>query len=208
METLLPLDPGWVERALRHLFRGGVVALPTDTTYGLAASLEGPAGMEKIFRLKGRPPEKALPLLLPSLSRAEGLGFRFSAGAKRLALRFWPGPLTLVLKRPPSLPSWFAPGLPTAAVRVPGHGVALALLEATGWLAVTSANRSGGREALTASEVKAAFLGDKDLLVVDGGAAPGGRPSTVVDAAGESPRILRRGALSERELEEVWHGPI
>lgn len=206
METLRPSDPRWLDAALAHLARGGVVALPTDTVYGLAASLQGPEGTERILRLKGRPAEKALPVLVSSLSRAEGYGFSFSDGARRLALRYWPGPLTLVLPRPPSLPTWFAPGLSTTALRVPGHGVALALLEAAGWLAVTSANRSGGPEALSAGEVAAVFSGEDDLFVVDGGPSPGGRASTVVDATGGTPRVLRRGPLSEAEVEEVWHG--
>lgn len=205
MATVGASDPRWLELALAHLALGGVVALPTDTVYGLAASLADAGGTARIFRLKGRAGEKALPVLVPSLSRAEGYGFSFPEGARRLALRFWPGPLTLVLPRSPLLPSWFAPGLSTTALRVPRHGVALALLEAAGWLAVTSANRSGGPEALTAEEVAAAFSGE-DLLVVDGGPSPGGRASTVVEATGETPRLLRRGPLPEAELLEVWYG--
>lgn len=208
MKTVRPSDPRWMDITLAHLNRGGVVALPTDTVYGLAVSLEGSEGTAKILRLKGRPAEKALPVLVPSLSRAEAYGFSFSPGARRLALRYWPGPLTLVLRRPPSLPAWFAPAFSTVAIRVPGHPAALALLEAAGLLAVTSANRSGCPEALTASEVAAEFSGEEDLVVVDGGPSPGGRASTVVDATGEAPRILRGGPLSKAELEEVWYGRL
>ncbi len=208
MKTVRPPDPHWLDTALRHLTGGGVVALPTDTVYGLAASLEGPEGTAEILRLKGRPAGKALPILVPSLSRAEGHGFPFSPEARRLALRYWPGPLTLVLRRPPSLPAWFAPGFSTVAVRVPAHPVPLALLEAAGWLAVTSANRSGCPEALTASEVAREFAGEEALLLVDGGPSPGGRASTVVDAAGEAPRVLRGGPLSEADVEAVWHGRL
>lgn len=208
MKTVRPSDPRWLDITLAHLHRGGVVAFPTDTVYGLAASLEGPEGTAEILRLKGRPAEKALPVLVPSLSRAEGHGFSFSPEARRLALRFWPGPLTLVLRRPPSLPAWFAPGFTTVAVRVPAHPVALALLEAAGLLAVTSANRSGRPEALSACQVAREFAGEENLLLVDGGPSPGGRASTVVDATGEAPRVLRGGPLSEADVEEVWHGRL
>lgn len=206
METVPAADPRWLALALDRLGGGGVVALPTDTVYGLAASLDLPAGIEAILRVKGRPLEKALPLLVPSLEGAEGLGFVLSEGALRLCRRFWPGPLTLVLPRSPRLPPWFAPGLPTTALRVPAHPVALELLRASRWLAVTSANRSGAPEALTAGEVAEAFPKETPLLVVDGGPVPGGRASTVVDATGAEPRLLREGPVRERDLWEVWHG--
>jgi len=200
-------DPSWVEEALLHLKSGRVLALPTETVYGLAGALDTPAAVSRIVALKGRPEDKALPLQMASAEAARGFGFEFSPPARKLADRFWPGPLTLVLPRPVGLPEWYAPGVPTAALRVPGHGAARTLLEKWGFpLAVTSANRSGCREAVSAREVEEIFAGTPDLLVVDGGDAPGGSASTVVDATGPSPVVLRTGPVSRQRIEEVWHG--
>jgi len=144
---------------------------------------------------------------MASAEAALGFGFEFSPMARQLAARFWPGPLTLVLPRPPALPHWFAPGASTAALRVPSHGATRTLLERWGNpLAVTSANRSGYREAVSAREVEEIFAGAADLLVVDGGSAPGGSASTIVDATGPAPVILRTGPVSKASIEEVWHG--
>jgi L-threonylcarbamoyladenylate synthase len=207
MRRILAGDPAWTEEALLHLRSGKVLAVPTETVYGLAGSIASPAAVARIVSLKGRPADKALPLQTGSVEAARAFGFDFSPETLRLAARFWPGPLTLVLRRPPALPAWFAPGLSTAALRVPGHGATRALLQRwDGPLAVTSANRSGGREALTAQEVEDIFAGDPDLLVVDGGPASGGSASTIVDATGPTPVVLRSGPLSRERIEEVWHG--
>jgi L-threonylcarbamoyladenylate synthase len=207
MRVLTTTDAAWLDAALAHLRDGGVVALPTETVYGLAAALHRPEGVERIFALKGRPEEKALPWQAASLPQAEAAGFRFSGPARRVAERFWPGPLTLVLPRPASCPPWFAPDSRAVALRIPDHGVALALLEGHGdALAVTSANRSRERECLDAHEVGAVFADVLDLLVIDGGAAPGGVPSTVVDASGEEPVLLREGSLAFALIREVWRG--
>lgn len=201
-------DPAtYLPVAIEILGRGGVVALPTETVYGLAASPFDPAGVGRVFSLKGRPVERPLPLLAASLAAVRAFGLTLTAGACRLAARFWPGPLTLVLDRPPGLPPWFAPGSGTIAVRVPDHPVALALLAGIGFpLAVTSANPSGRMPALEASEVLAAFPGADDLLVLDGGRSPGGEASTVVDGRGPLPSILRRGPIFFESLREAW-GP-
>jgi len=197
---------GWIEEARTHLEAGGVLALPTETVYGLAASLTDPRGVERIFDLKGRPQEKLLPLQMDSLARVRAWGFPLSAGAERLALAFWPGPLTLVLPRPPRCPPWFAPGGITLAVRVPDHPVALRVLAlAEAPLAVTSANLSGEPPCLDAAAVARAFPG-APLLVLDGGRAPGGLPSTVVAATGEEPVVLREGPIGSARIREVWRG--
>jgi L-threonylcarbamoyladenylate synthase len=207
MRMLMAHDPSWITEAGAHLREGGVVALPTETVYGLAASLRDSRGMEAVFALKGRPSEKALPLQAESVSRAVAFGFHFSPRALRLAQTFWPGPLTLLLERPSTCPAWFAPGRARIAIRVPDHSVPLSLLAAMGEpLAVTSANASGHRECLSALEALAAFPASANLLVVDGGASPGGRASTVVDATGDEPMLVREGPLSFERLKEVWHG--
>jgi L-threonylcarbamoyladenylate synthase len=207
MRTLMSNDPSWITEVCSHLRGGGVVALPTETVYGLAASLKDPRGTEQIFALKARPSEKALPWQVDSIRRAQAFGFSLSPGALRLGALFWPGPLTLLLARPSACPAWFAPASEVIALRVPDHSVPLSLLAALGEpLAVTSANPSGHRECLSAQEVLRAFPGSKNLLVVDGGAAAGGRASTVVDASGQEPILARDGPIPFDRVLEVWHG--
>ncbi len=207
MRTLDAPSAGWLEEALAHLRAGKVVALPTETVYGLASALD-PRGIERIYGLKGRAPEKALPLQVDSVERAVEVGFEFSAPARRLAERFWPGPLTLLLNRPQRCPAWFAQGALLMALRIPGHPVVLELIRAAGEpLAVTSANRSGKPECLHAGDVERAFEGAGDLLVLDGGAAPGGVASTVVDASGPEPRVVREGPIAPSEILHAWQEP-
>lgn len=196
----------WLPSAAQTIRAGGVVAVPTETVYGLAAGLHDPSGQEKIFLMKGRRREKALPVQTDSLEHARAWGFIFSSCALRVAAAFWPGPLTLVLPRPLSCPAWFAPGSQTLALRIPDHPVTLALLEAVGEpLAITSANASGRAECLTAEEAGDVFRSFPDLLIVDGGPASGGRASTVVDVTGPEPALLRRGPIAFREILQVWH---
>lgn len=206
MRTLAISDPTWLPEALARLRAGGLVAFPTETVYGLAAGLHDPRAIDRIYELKGRPVSKALPWQVDSMERALGLGLHFSRGALALATRFWPGPLTLLLARPPGCPAWFAPAERLVALRIPDHPVALALLGRMGLpLAVTSANPSGGQECLSAHDVARVF-GGADLLVVDGGRAKGGVASTVVDATGPSPLVRREGPLALPEILEVWRG--
>lgn len=179
------------------LRRGGLVVIPTDTVYGVAALASLPEAVEALFVAKGRPAEKAIPWLVADLAQAEAAAGRAPACAHRLAARFWPGALTLVLpvspERQPPLP-------PTIAFRAPDHRVPLALLRALGQpLATTSANRSGEPSARNALEAAAA-LGEAVELVIDDGPAPGGIPSSIVDCASTPPRLLREGALSRALL--------
>lgn len=207
MRTLDAPSAGWLEKVLAHLRAGKVVALPTETVYGLASALD-PRGIERIYGLKGRAEEKALPLQVDSVERAVEYGFDFSAPARRLAERFWPGPLTLLLNRPQGCPAWFAPDTPLIALRIPDHPVVLELLSAAGEpLAVTSANRSGEPECLHAGDVARAFEGAEDLFVLDGGIAPGGIASTVMDASGPEPRTVREGPITPSEILHAWQEP-
>jgi len=196
----------WLPSAVETIRRGGVVAVPTETVYGLAAGLLNPAGQDKIFLIKGRKREKALPVQADSLQRARTWGFAFSPRVLRIAAAFWPGPLTLILPRPPACPAWFAPDSPTLALRIPDHPVTLALLAAVGApLAVTSANPSGLAECLTAGGAAETFGSIPDLLVLDGGPVPGGKASTVVDVTGREPVLLRRGPIQFKDLLGVWN---
>jgi L-threonylcarbamoyladenylate synthase len=206
MRVIPTSDGRWLAEALSHLRSGLVVALPTETVYGVA-TLVRPEAIHKIYGLKGRAAEKALPLQTDSLERAVHWGFSLSPAACRLAGRFWPGPLTLLLERPERCPPWFAPGSKLIALRIPDHVVVSALLRAAGEpLAVTSANPSGEAECLDAGAAARAFASAEELLIVDGGPAPGGVASTVVDASGVEPRIVREGPVSWAAIEEVWHG--
>ncbi len=122
-----------------------------------------------------------------------------------MARRFWPGPLTLLLGRPPICPEWFAPEAPLVALRIPDHPPATQLLDAWGApLAVTSANRSGQPECLDAAAVTIAFPEAGDLLILDGGPSPGGVASTVVDASGPTPHVMREGPITREEILAAW----
>jgi L-threonylcarbamoyladenylate synthase len=193
------VDADVVLRAADALRAGQVIAIPTDTVYGLAAALDQPDAIERLYSLKGRPAEKAIPVLIADRAHVSLLTPCLSATAERLAWVFWPGALTLVVSGLPGLPPGVttitSDGIKTVAVRVPDNPVARAIIAAAGGaLAVTSANRSGGEPAVEAGEVRELEL-PVPLLIVDGGRAPGGRPSTIVDATTETPEILREGAI-------------
>ncbi|MEA2459948.1 MAG: L-threonylcarbamoyladenylate synthase [Actinomycetota bacterium] len=183
---------------LTALAEGGVAAIPTDTVYGLAARPDLADAVEKIFVLKGRPPEKPLPVLGASVDQLRGV-VRFDDDAERLADSFWPGGLTIVLPRADGFDfDLGGEGADTVAVRIPRHSLALALLRETGPLAVTSANPSGEPPAATPSAVRAYF--DDEVPILDGGAAAG-EASTTISLAGGL-KVLRAGEISEVELRQ------
>jgi L-threonylcarbamoyladenylate synthase len=189
-----------VNRAVDLLRRGGVVAIPTDTVYGLAASLDHPLAIERIFSIKGRSGTKAIPILISNLVALERLTEQLSPTALALADRYWPGALTIVVDASNVVPDAIVRGGSTVGVRMPNSADALAIIEAAGGaLAVTSANRSGGAEARTADEVRLK-LGSRVDYVVDGGPSSAGSPSTVVDATTEPVRVLRHGAIESWRL--------
>jgi L-threonylcarbamoyladenylate synthase len=199
-ETHPTTNPKSFTHTVEILNRGGLVAFPTDTVYGLAAQVNDPAAIEKLYQAKQRSKEKAIPVLLGSPTELEQVAKSVSPAAQRLADAFWPGPLTLVIVGHPDLPDNLAPG-PTLGVRVPDHADALTLLGLTGPLAVTSANLSGGENASSAAQVAAQLSGRIDLIL-DGGVTPGGQPSTVVDCTSESLTILRSGPISQDEIQQ------
>jgi len=197
-----------IERALQVLRAGGLVAFPTDTVYGVGALPSLAQAVERIFLAKGRPRSKAIPMLLDSAARLPELAENIPPDASLLAQKFWPGPLTIVLTRKPTVPDVVTAGGTSVAVRVPDHPFALRLITAAGGaLATTSANRSGQPDPVTAQEVLGSLEGRIDLIL-DGGLCPGGLASTVIDLAGASPRVVRWGAVEREALEEALEGQL
>ena len=195
-----------VEEGISILSQGGIVAFPTDTVYGLGACASNEQAIERVYELKKRPRNMALPLLLGNTEQIGEVAENVSQVAWLLARDFLPGALTLVLPKSDSLPDIITAGGGTIAVRIPAHPVPVALSEGIGAPIVgTSANLSGKPSALAAGDVYAQF-GDNIDLVIDGGRCPGGRESTIVDAIGETPVILREGAIAREELEQIYEG--
>jgi L-threonylcarbamoyladenylate synthase len=198
-EVLSASDPNAMRHAADVLRHNGLVAFPTDTVYGVGALAFKAEAVQRLYVVKGRATDKAIAVLVARTADLPKVAQELTPSAQRLARDFWPGPLTLVVPKHPDLPAAVS-ALPTVGVRFPDHPVARRLLELTGPLAVTSANRSGEPNALTAEEVLAHLSGRVDLLI-DGGRAPGGIPSTVVDCTGLVPMILRQGPVSAAEIE-------
>ena len=192
---LLPDDAPGRAAALEVLRGGGIVALPTDTVYGVGVALDAPDGLARLFAAKDRPLDRAIVLLVADVEQAASVGV-ISPLARLLAERFWPGGLTLVLAQAPGakLPAALTGGAGTIGVRIPDHDCPRELARSLGPLPVTSANLSGRPEARDASGVLGQ-LGDRIELVLDGGPARGGVPSTVVDCSGDEPRVLRDGSI-------------
>ena len=192
-----------VEHAIEILKKGGLVAFPTDTVYGLGANSGDEKAVAKVYQAKMRPRHLPLPLLLSHVSQMEGLARDIPDLAWLLAERFLPGGLSLVLHKAPSVSSLITAGSEKIALRVPDHPVPIALIEGLGAPIIgTSANVTGAPSPLTAQEA-AQQMGDRVDLIIDGGRCPGGVESTVVDLTGDVPRILREGAISRREIDEV-----
>ena len=204
---LAPTQAAIAETA-RVIREGGLVGLPTDTVYGLAADATDDDAVAGVFRAKGRPPDKPLIALVATQSMAEACA-DFPAPAHALAEEFWPGPLTLVLPRAANSPLSPLVHRDAAGVslRIPGNETARAVVEAVGRpLTAPSANPSGALSPLTAAEVVAG-LGVHVALVIDGGPADGSLASTLLDLTGERPRLLRAGVVTAEAIERVI-GPI
>ena len=195
---------GLLERAVSVLLEGGLVAFPTDTLYALGAHGFMATAVERVFRAKERPAGMALPLLLAGVEDLEKVAVDVPQQAWDFAERFWPGGLTMILRKAPSVPSEVTAGGETLAVRVPNHPVARELISAVGVpLTGTSANRSGEAEPVTADEVRRQMTGRVDL-VLDHGPCPLNGASTIVDMTGDSLRIVREGVISPDELKRMW----
>jgi L-threonylcarbamoyladenylate synthase len=191
-----------VEKGVSILKKGGVVAFPTDTVYGLGASMAIDSAVEKVYRIKERPRNMALPLLLADFSQLDKIASSIPASARLLAEKFWPGPLTLVLVKSDAVSDIVSGGGETIAIRIPDHPIPTTLAKGIGTAIVgTSANLSGQPSTLTAAQAREQ-LGDKVDFIIKGD-CPGGRESTVVDLTGKAPIILREGALSREELRQI-----
>lgn len=203
---IVPDDPAGRAAAIRILRGGGVIALPTDTVYGIGVAMQTPGGVERLFRVKRRPPDKGIMLLLESGAQAAEIGVMTPA-AVALAGACWPGGLTVVvpLRDGILLPAALASGSSTIGLRVPDHEAPRALAAAVGPLPATSANVSGLPEAPDAEAILAQ-LGDSIDLILDGGPSHGGPASTVVDCSGAMPSVLREGAVPLGRVAEILDG--
>ena len=192
-----------LEEAVRSLSSGGVVVFPTDTLYGLGADVFSLAALQRIFSIKDRRADLALPGLVAGLDQVEAVAQPMSAQAQRLAERFWPGPLTLVMRRSPDLPGLVTGGADTVAVRMPGHPVPLELARRLGRpITGTSANRSGQPDLLDLSALENQ-LGNLVDHIIQTGPVPAGTASTIVNVTGDTPQLLRGGAISLEEILEA-----
>ena len=188
-------DADKIRHAARLLQAGALVAFPTDTVYGLGADANNPSAIKLLIEAKGRPPDKPFALLIPSTAEAEKVTGGLSRVARKLARLYWPGPLTLVVKKRSG---------GSVGLRLPEHPITRALLAQCGFaLSTPSANRSGNRDPQTAEEV-VAEMGGRIPLILDGGAAWQGRPSSVVLIDREEPpKLMREGAIPEKDLREA-----
>jgi L-threonylcarbamoyladenylate synthase len=197
------VDEDVVERAVRVLRAGGVVAIPTETVYGLAADVANADAIARVYAVKGRPPNHPLIVHAHDLAALDGYVAEVTPELRALAARFWPGPLTAIVARGPRTPRSVTGGQDTVAVRVPEHPLARAILATFGGaLAAPSANRFGRVSPTTAAHVRA-DLGDEVDLIVDGGPARVGVESTIVDLTGAVPAVLRAGAVTPSQLGEA-----
>ncbi len=191
-------SPESIQQALKVLQAGGLVAFPTDTVYGVGAPAFDGKAVESIYKAKDRPIEKAIPVLLGDAEDINKVTSEVPLMAKKLAERFWPGPLTIVVPKHISLPDSVS-ATNTVGVRVPDHVVARSVLRAAGPMAVTSANLSGQPSPSTAEEVLAQLNG-RIALILDGGKTPGSVPSTLVDCTGSQPVVVRLGPISLNQI--------
>lgn len=200
------LDPaqrsGGFAEARLALARSGLVVLPTDTVYGLAADAFDPAGVRRLLRAKGRGRSKPTPVLIGSADTLRALATNINADVRALSQHFWPGALTLICRQQPSLRWDLGDSRSTVAIRMPDHADALALLVDNGPLAVSSANLTGRPPATTIEEAQEQ-LGEAVDVYLDAGPTPGPVPSTIVDATGDVLRLVREGAVPLDDLREV-----
>ncbi len=194
--------------AIDHLNKGNPIAIPTETVYGLAAPVFDPAAIQRVFEIKGRPSDNPLIAHISNLIQAESIAESLPALFYQLAARFWPGPLSLIVKRKSSVPAAVSAGHPTIAIRIPSHRIALDLIEQFGApLAAPSANLSGRPSATTVQDVLEDLDG-KIGAVVDGGPCSVGIESTVLSLIHPAPTILRLGQISQEELQEALGIPV
>ena len=196
------IPPSQLDTAIDILREGGLVVFPTDTVYGVAALARDAAAVAAIYRAKQRPSNMPIPVMVGDPMAVSEIAIP-APGFRELADAFWPGPLTIILPRRATLPDIVTAGGDTVALRVPDHPLVLALLRILNEpLAVTSANRSGHPPALTADDARVQLDGRVEAII-DGGPAPGGLPSTIIDLTRTPPQILRRGPVTEAQIRAI-----
>jgi tRNA threonylcarbamoyl adenosine modification protein (Sua5/YciO/YrdC/YwlC family) len=191
-----------IAEAKQAVGRGRLVVMPTDTVYGIAADAFDPAGVRRLLRAKGRSRRVPTPVLIASADTLRALATNVSPDARELSRAFWPGGLTLICRQQPSLQWDLGDSRGTVAIRMPDQADALELLAETGPLAVSSANRHGDRPATTVDEAYDQ-LGDSVSVYLDAGPTPGPVPSTILDATGDTLRVVREGVISVERIREV-----
>lgn len=197
------LTPGLLAEAVACLRAGELVAFPTETVYGLGADAANPAAVARIYALKGRPPTHPVIVHLPDANQLDRWAAEVPSAARLLAAKFWPGPMTLILKRAPQVSLSLTGSQDSIGLRVPAHPVAQQLLRAFGGgVAAPSANKYGHVSPTTAVHVRAEF-GAEALLILDGGACPVGIESTIVDARTSTLRVLRPGMLGAQAIADA-----
>jgi L-threonylcarbamoyladenylate synthase len=188
--------------AVAVISRGGVVAIPTDTLYGLAVDPFSSTAIAHLFAVKGRATERAVALVAADSEQVSRQLGALPPAARALAWRYWPGPLTLLVERPPSVPAELTGGSHLVGVRVPNHDVARELCRACGrLLTATSANITGEPASDDPDHIAHVFADRGVDLLLDAGKTPGGPPSTIVEAHGDSVRLIRPGAISWEEVQ-------
>jgi L-threonylcarbamoyladenylate synthase len=205
MHTLLlnAAEPGAIEEAARIIRNGGLVGMPTETVYGLAANALDAKAVAKIFEAKGRPQDNPLIVHISAFEQIRRLVKSVPESAEKLAKAYWPGPMTMVLEKSDLIPDIVSAGLPTVGIRFPSHPVAQALITAAGVpIAAPSANRSGLPSTTTAEHVMRDMDGRIDA-VLDGGTCGVGVESTIVTLASDPPRLLRPGGITLEQLQAV-----
>jgi len=203
--TIIQPDGTGISDALEKAFviikKGGVIAYPTETFYGLGVKYDDISALKKLYGIKHRSWDKALPLIIGEKGELDLIASSITAAAEKLAKRFWPGPLTLLLPAKPDISEFITAKTGKIAVRIPGESFALELARFLGFpITATSANISGMPPAENADDL-IRYFGDSLDLIIDCGKTPGGKPSTIVDASGEKIRFLRAGAVS---IEDVF----
>lgn len=203
MTELLTADDAAIERAVELLRQGKLVAFPTETVYGLGADASNAEAVRGIFSAKGRPADHPLIVHIGNPGQLSAWAASIPESARRLAERFWPGPLTLILKKRPEVPDEVTGGQDTVGLRIPNNPVALRLLQAFGGgIAAPSANRFKRISPTQAHHVAEELDGRVDLIL-DGGPCHIGVESTIVDLSGNKPRLLRPGSISQADIEQV-----
>lgn len=204
MRMLTLEEPRALEQAIAAIQHGGVIAFPTDTVYGIGTALTNEAGLDRIFDIKGRDRERALPILLASPEDLRKVSPGVDAALLVLATTFWPGPLTVAVPARDGLPQHVIADDGTVGVRVPNHSVALILAQRSGGaIASTSANLSGQVPATRPSELDEALADSLDLIL-DGGITRGGQASTVIRLDGATISIIREGAIATSDIQAAW----